>query len=50
MPALFDPITLRGLQLDNRVIISPMCQYSAEAGSASSWHAMHLGQLAQSGA
>ncbi|MDP6473898.1 MAG: NADH:flavin oxidoreductase/NADH oxidase [Alphaproteobacteria bacterium] len=50
MPALFDPILLRDLQLDNRVVISPMCQYSADAGSASSWHAMHVGQLAQSGA
>jgi 2,4-dienoyl-CoA reductase-like NADH-dependent reductase (Old Yellow Enzyme family) len=50
MPALFDPIQLRDLTLSNRVIISPMCQYSATAGSASSWHAPHLGQLAQSGA
>ena len=32
MPALFDPILLRDLQLDNRVVISPMCQYSADAG------------------
>ena len=50
MPTLFDPLQLRGLTLSNRVIISPMCQYSANAGSASSWHAAHLGQLAQSGA
>ena len=50
MPALFDPIALRDLQLNNRIFISPMCQYSGEEGSASSWHAMHLGQLAQSGA
>ncbi|MDA0230151.1 MAG: NADH:flavin oxidoreductase/NADH oxidase [Proteobacteria bacterium] len=50
MPALFDPLQLRGLTLSNRVIISPMCQYSAKEGSASSWHTPHLGQLAQSGA
>lgn len=50
MPALFDRLQLRNLTLSNRIIISPMCQYSASAGSASSWHALHLGQLAQSGA
>jgi len=50
MPALFDRLHLRSLTLNNRIIISPMCQYSASAGSASSWHAPHLGQLAQSGA
>jgi NADPH2 dehydrogenase len=46
---LFAPIALRGLTLDNRVIVSPMCQYSAEEGSATDWHLMHLGQLAISG-
>jgi NADPH2 dehydrogenase len=46
---LFSPITLRGLALDNRVVVSPMCQYSAEDGSATDWHLMHLGQLAISG-
>ena len=50
MPTLFDRLQLRSLTLNNRIIISPMCQYSASAGSASSWHAPHLGQLAQSGA
>jgi 2,4-dienoyl-CoA reductase-like NADH-dependent reductase (Old Yellow Enzyme family) len=47
--ALFSPIKLRGLALDNRVVVSPMCQYSADDGSATDWHLMHLGQLAISG-
>ena len=48
--ALFSPITLRGLALSNRIVVSPMCQYSAEDGSATDWHLMHLGQFAVSGA
>ncbi len=47
--SVFTPITLRGLTLPNRVIIAPMCQYSAEEGQATDWHLIHLGQLAQSG-
>lgn len=50
MSALFSPITLRKLTLRNRIVISPMCQYSAENGQASSWHMMHLGSLSLSGA
>jgi 2,4-dienoyl-CoA reductase-like NADH-dependent reductase (Old Yellow Enzyme family) len=50
MSALFSPIALRDLTLDNRIIVSPMCQYSGEQGKTSSWHAMHLGTLALSGA
>jgi NADPH2 dehydrogenase len=46
---LFSPITLRGLTMENRVVVSPMCQYSAEEGSATDWHLMHLGNLALSG-
>lgn len=46
---LFSPMALRGLTLENRVIVSPMCQYSADEGSATDWHLMHLGQLAISG-
>jgi len=46
---LFSPITLRGLTMENRVVVSPMCQYSAENGSATDWHLMHLGHLALSG-
>lgn len=48
--ALFSGITLRELQLDNRIVVSPMCQYSAVEGDAQDWHLMHLGQLALSGA
>ncbi|HEU4730995.1 MAG TPA: NADH:flavin oxidoreductase/NADH oxidase [Kofleriaceae bacterium] len=50
MSALFTPIPLRDLTLRNRVVVSPMCQYSADAGSATAWHLMHLGSLALSGA
>ncbi|MEE8286092.1 MAG: oxidoreductase, partial [Gammaproteobacteria bacterium] len=47
---LFTPIELRGLRLDNRIVVSPMCQYSADNGSAGDWHLMHLGQFSVSGA
>lgn len=50
MSALFSPIRLRDLTLVNRIVISPMCQYSSRDGLASSWHLMHLGHLALSGA
>jgi len=51
MPSkLFTPIDLRGMHLDNRIVVSPMCQYSAHDGSAGDWHLMHLGSLAVSGA
>lgn len=48
--ALFEPIPLRGLTLRNRIVISPMCQYSAAEGCATDWHLIHLGGLALSGA
>jgi 2,4-dienoyl-CoA reductase-like NADH-dependent reductase (Old Yellow Enzyme family) len=47
---LFSPFELGSLKLDNRIIISPMCQYSAVDGSASAWHRTHIGNLSQSGA
>jgi len=48
---LFSPFTLRGLHLPNRIVVSPMGQYSAdEDGSAGQWHLMHLGHLSLSGA
>jgi len=50
MSHLFEPLSLGGLQLPNRIVIAPMCQYSAEDGDASDWHLIHLGQLAFSGA
>ena len=48
--ALFSPLKLAGLELPNRIAVSPMCQYSADDGSATDWHMMHLGMLANSGA
>ncbi|MDC9511127.1 NADH:flavin oxidoreductase/NADH oxidase [Pseudoalteromonas sp. Angola-4] len=50
MSQLFSPLKLGELTLDNRIIIAPMCQYSANQGSASDWHTIHLGQLSLSGA
>jgi len=47
---LFDPIALSGLTLPNRIVVSPMCQYSADAGCATDWHLIHWGQLLLSGA
>jgi len=47
---LFAPITLGGVTLANRIAVSPMCQYSAEDGSANDWHLQHLGALSLSGA
>ena len=51
MPAhLFTPYRVGGLELRNRIVIAPMCQYSADEGCATDWHAIHLGHLALSGA
>jgi 2,4-dienoyl-CoA reductase-like NADH-dependent reductase (Old Yellow Enzyme family) len=50
MPRLFQPLRLGELTLRNRIVIAPMCQYSAEDGSATDWHLAHLGSLALSGA
>ena len=47
---LFSPARLRDLELANRIVVSPMCQYSADDGNASDWHMMHLGTLSNSGA
>ena len=49
-PALFQPLALGALRLRNRIAVAPMCQYSAEDGSATEWHLIHLGHLALSGA
>lgn len=49
-PLLFQPLTLRGLTLANRIVVSPMCQYAGEDGKAGDWHLMHVGNLAMSGA
>jgi len=50
MSHLFEPLQLGALRLSNRIVVAPMCQYSAESGSATDWHMIHLGQLALSGA
>ena len=50
MAKLFEPLTLGDLTLSNRIVIAPMCQYSAEDGRMTDWHAIHLGNLALSGA
>ena len=47
---LFQPIQLGSLHLENRIVIAPMCQYSARDGVAGTWHLIHLGHLALSGA
>jgi 2,4-dienoyl-CoA reductase-like NADH-dependent reductase (Old Yellow Enzyme family) len=47
---LFSPLKLRELELPNRIVVSPMGQYSAQDGCVSEWHLMHLGSLAVSGA
>lgn len=49
-PRLFTPISLRSVTSKNRIVISPMCQYSAEDGMANDWHLIHLGKFAQGGA
>jgi 2,4-dienoyl-CoA reductase-like NADH-dependent reductase (Old Yellow Enzyme family) len=50
MSVLFSPIKLRSLTLPNRIVVSPMCQYVAEEGKANTWHLIHLGNMALSGA
>ena len=47
---LFSPFRIGRLELSNRIIIAPMCQYSAENGCMTDWHLIHLGHLALSGA
>lgn len=46
---LFQPIQLREITLKNRIVVSPMCQYSAVDGMANDWHLVHLGKFAQGG-
>ena len=50
MSRLFEPLKMRGITLRNRVVVSPMCQYSSEDGFASDWHLVHLGARAVGGA
>jgi len=50
MSRLFEPLQIGALHLANRIVVAPMCQYSAQGGTAADWHLMHLGHLALSGA
>jgi 2,4-dienoyl-CoA reductase-like NADH-dependent reductase (Old Yellow Enzyme family) len=50
IPLLFSPLQLRGVAVRNRIVVSPMCQYSAEDGFANDWHLVHAGKFAQGGA
>ncbi len=50
MSQLFSPLEIGKLSLENRIVIAPMCQYSAEQGRATAWHRIHLGNLSLSGA
>ncbi|MCB1997987.1 MAG: oxidoreductase, partial [Rhodoferax sp.] len=50
MSRLFEPWSLGGLPLANRIVVAPMCQYSAADGTPGDWHRVHLGHLALSGA
>jgi 2,4-dienoyl-CoA reductase-like NADH-dependent reductase (Old Yellow Enzyme family) len=47
---LFSPLTLKSITFKNRIVISPMCQYSAKDGFANDWHLVHLGSRASGGA
>ena len=49
-PPMFTPFQLRGMRLENRVVVSPMCMYSAEDGTPNEWHFVHLGSRAIGGA
>ena len=48
-PLLFTPTKLRGLEIRNRIMASPMCQYNSNDGGPNDWHMMHLGRLAIGG-
>jgi len=50
MPHLFSPLTIRGIELKNRITVSPMCEYSSVDGFANDWHLVHLGAFATGGA
>ena len=50
LPLLFTPIDIRSVHFNNRIVVSPMCQYSAEGGLVNDWHFAHLSQFALGGA
>lgn len=45
MSGLFAPILIRGVKLKNRIVVSPMCQYSSKDGFPADWHFVHLGNV-----
>ena len=47
---LFSPLKIKDVELVNRIVIAPMCQYSSKGGVPNDWHLMHLGQFSVSGA
>lgn len=49
IPKLFTPLKLRGMEMQNRIALSPLCQYSAEDGHQTAWHMAHLGGIIQRG-
>jgi len=50
MPHLFSPLQIKNIELKNRIVVSPMCEYSSEDGFANNWHLVHLGSRAVGGA
>lgn len=50
VPFLFTPLTIRGITFPNRIVVSPMCEYSSEDGFSNDWHLVHLGSRAVGGA
>ena len=50
MALLFQPLNIRGIRLKNRIVVSPMCEYSSQDGFANDWHLVHLGSRAVGGA
>src|SRR5579863_3492983 len=50
MPDLLSPLKIKSVELKNRIVVSPMCEYSSEDGFANDWHLVHLGSRAVGGA
>src|SRR5438874_1711065 len=50
MAHLFSPLKIKSIELKNRIVVSPMCEYSSEDGFANNWHLVHLGARAVGGA
>ena len=50
MAKLFEPLKIKGVEFRNRIVVSPMCEYSSVDGFANDWHLVHLGSRAVGGA